>query len=82
MGNCSPVMKIVAKVSMFLSSLAAINEGLQAIGYDALSVLRLHEYARPLGYIFGIAGIISLVMLCMWCMKHGCGCGSSNCTCK
>lgn len=88
MNCCSPAMRLIAKVSMFLSSLAAIHLGLMSIDYDALSVLRLHEYARPLGYIFGIAGVISFVMLCMWCMTkyHGsCNCtygSSSGCSCK
>jgi uncharacterized membrane protein YuzA (DUF378 family) len=81
MGCGSPIMKLVAKVSMFLSSLAAIHQGLVAVGYNALDVLRLHEYGRPIGYVFGIAGIISLVMLCMWCMKHhGCGCSCGSCS--
>ena len=69
----SPVMKIVAKVAVFLSALAAIHEGLIAVGYNALDVLRLHAYTQPLGYIFGIAGIISLITLFMCCMKGHCG---------
>lgn len=80
-GCCSPIVKLIAKISMFLSALAAIHLGLMAIGYDAVSVLRLHEYARPIGYIFGIAGIISLVMLCLWCMKHH-NCSCPSCSCK
>jgi uncharacterized membrane protein YuzA (DUF378 family) len=85
MVGCSPLMKIIAKVSMFISALAAIHMGLMEIGYNALDVLKLGEYARPLGYIVGIAGLISLVMLCMWCMKHHCTCdtkGSCTCGCR
>lgn len=82
MGCCSPLLKLIAKVSMFLSSLAAIHLGLMSIGYDALTVFRLHEYTQYLGYIFGIAGVISLVCLCMWCMKHHCNCGAGSCNCK
>lgn len=78
MDCCSPVMKMVAKVALFLSSLAAIHQGLVAVGYNALDVLRLNEHAQMLGYIFGIAGVISLVMLCMWCMKNHC---SASCHC-
>lgn len=80
---CSPIMKLVCKVSMFLSAIAAIHLGLMAIGYDALTVLKLHEYSQYLGCIFGVAGVISLVTLCMWCMKHGCSCGATgSCNCK
>jgi uncharacterized membrane protein YuzA (DUF378 family) len=84
MDCCSPLMKMIAKVSLFLSSLAAIHQGLVAVGYNALDVLKLHEYSQPLGYIFGIAGITSLVMLCMWCMKSHCGaaCNCSSGSCK
>lgn len=78
-GCHSPAMKMVAKISMFLSSLAAIHQGLMAIGYNGLEVLKLHAYAQPLGYIFGIAGVISLVMLCMWCMKGHCDSSCSSC---
>lgn len=85
MVGCSPLMKIIAKVSMFISALAAIHMGLMEIGYNALDVLRLGEYTKPLGYIIGLAGLISLIMLCMWCMKHNCTCdtkGSCSCGCR
>ena len=71
---------MIAKVSLFLSSLAAIHQGLLAVGYNVLDVLRLHEHAQVLGYIFGIAGVISLVMLCMWCMKSHCNGASCHCS--
>ena len=79
---CSPVMKLVCKVSMFLSSLAAIHAGLLATGYDVIGSMRLHEYARPIGYIFGIAGLISLIMLIMWCTKSRAACANCNCDSK
>ncbi len=79
MDCCSPLMKMIAKVAFFLSSIAAIHQGLLAIGYNGLEVLKLQEHAQVLGYIFGIAGVISLVMLCMWCMKNPSG-NASNCS--
>lgn len=81
-GCCSPVMKLVAKISIFLSALAGICQGLMALGYDVLSMVKLQEHARIVGCIFGVAGVITLVMLIMWCMSHHCACGSSNCSCK
>lgn len=82
MDCCSPVMKMIAKVALFLSSLAAIHQGLIAVGYNALDVLKLHEHAQILGYIFGIAGVVSLVMLSMWCMRSHGACHCSSGTCK
>ena len=79
MDCCSPVMRMIAKVALFLSSIAAIHQGLLALGYNGLEVLKLQEHAQVLGYIFGIAGVISLVMLVMWCMKCRC---SSSCNCS
>lgn len=78
MMHCSPAMKIVAKISLLISSLAAIHMGLMEMGYNLVDTMKLAEYSRPLGYIVGIAGVISLVMLLMWCMKPHCGCGSGS----
>ncbi len=72
MMNCSPAMKIVAKISMLICSLAAIHMGLMEMGYNLIDTMKLAEYARPLGYIVGIAGVISLVMLILWCTKSHC----------
>lgn len=83
MGGChSPVMKLVAKLSIFLSALAGIHQGLMALGYNVLPMIKLQEYSHIINYVFGVAGVITLVMLVMWCVSHHCECGSSNCSCK
>ena len=82
---CSPAMKMVAKISGIIASLGSIHLGLTAMGRDPLALLKLHEYSRELGYLFGLAGLVSLVMLILWCMKgerHCCNPSTMNNTYK
>ncbi len=73
----SPAMKIVASVVWALTAIGCIHIGLLALNYNFLSMAPLVHFARPLEYIFGIAGVISLVLFVMH--SGCCWCGSKEC---
>ncbi len=72
----SPALKMFHHVVLFLSALGALHVGLLAMGYNVLGVPFLATFARPIEYIFGLSGLISLVtMLFMHSMICDCmGC--------
>ena len=75
----SPLVKIIAMLAWLLSALAAIHLGLLGIGinlWESDFVVRtLPWLMRPAHYIFGIAGLISLIMFVMSLTSpHCCRC--------
>ncbi|MGE0207111.1 MAG: hypothetical protein AB7R69_04675 [Candidatus Babeliales bacterium] len=52
----------VGHVVCFLTSLAALNVGLTAMGYNLFDMGFLHQFAMPIAYIFGLAGAVGLAM--------------------
>ena len=73
MYNKSPILRIVCKVSWFLTASAAILAGLRGLGYDVLNVPFVQQnfmaLVKPMQVVFGVAGVISLALFVMACMK-------------
>lgn len=68
----SPAVKTLASVVWAITSLAAIHIGLSALGYNFLAFPAFSSLARPVEYLIGVSGVISLVFLvmhggCCWC---------------
>ncbi|MGE0207112.1 MAG: hypothetical protein AB7R69_04680 [Candidatus Babeliales bacterium] len=63
----------------FLTSLAAFNIGLTAMGHNLFDMGFLHQFAMPIAYIFGLAGAAGLVMWVMHTFFCNCGCSSCGC---
>ncbi len=61
----SPALKMAHHVLCFVTALGALHVGLVAMGYNLLGFPFLVAFARPIEYIFGLAGLASLVMLFM-----------------
>ncbi|MGA9530735.1 MAG: hypothetical protein WBQ73_02490 [Candidatus Babeliales bacterium] len=81
---CSPLGRMIGKVTWLITALAAIHLGALVYGYDFfLSPLmqnNLHTLIVPIHYLFGLAGIVSLVW---WVSSVFLGCGSKDyCGCK
>jgi dipeptide/tripeptide permease len=75
----TPLMKTVGMAVWFLTALCAMYVGAVAWGYDFLAHPSLAHFRMPLVYIFGIAGVVSMVMFLMAVLgKHGC-CDSDVC---
>lgn len=81
----SPLMKVLALGSWVITALASINVGLAPMGYDffqsSFVMNNMMSLIKPMYYIIGIAGLISLAMFVMACMGGCHKCGSSNCKC-
>ena len=58
-------MKLFHHVVCFLTALAAIHVGLMAMGYNLLGMGFLVQFAKPIDYIFGLAGVAAVVMFFM-----------------
>lgn len=70
----SPLMKTLMDAAILLTAVCAINQGLQAFQYDLMAMLPA-AVAGYAGYVFGAAGVYSLVMFFMGCCHEGsCGC--------
>lgn len=79
----SPVMKTVSKVVWVITALASINIGLMPMGYDFFTADFLIGNMNMLNlirYIIGAAGVVSLIMCVMCCMKGDCGCEPRACS--
>ena len=77
----SPLMKFVGMLVWLLTALCAVHEGMMALGYDVYSYLGLTanpERMKMISYVFGVAGVISLLMFIGALMCRGCGCCSKN----
>lgn len=72
----SPALQLFHHIVDFLTAFAAVHLGLLAMGYNVFGVQFLMNLERPFGYIFGIAGIISLIFMVgmhgMYCDCRGC----------
>lgn len=61
--------KLTGKIVWGLTALGSLHQGLVSLGYDVPAMVGLHDLSRPLGLVFGIAGVLSLIMLiscCCW----------------
>ena len=77
----SPFCRILGMAAWLLSSIGAINWGLEAAGRDIFMMpvfqTTLMGAVMPLKYAIGAAGLVSFVMFCMACTTGSCGCGPS-----
>ena len=77
----SPFCKFFGMAAWLLTALCATHEGLITLGYDVWGKLGVSpETAKILGYVFGIAGVYSLVMFFMALFCKRCCCGSNKCS--
>jgi uncharacterized membrane protein YuzA (DUF378 family) len=77
----SPLCKFVGMAAWLLTALCATHEGLMALGYDVWAKLGIGaETAKMLAYVFGVAGVVSLVMFFMMLFSRRCCCGSNKCS--
>lgn len=75
------ILKSLAGASWLITALGSLHVGLQELGYNLLSHPMLMGSSHIFGYVFGLAGLVSLVMFVMHCCgEHMCNC--SNCKCN
>lgn len=74
----SPVMKMVGTAVWLITALGAVHVGLGALGYNLLAHPVLMGLARPVEYLVGAAGVVSLVLFVMHSGCCWCGCGYKN----
>jgi len=73
----SPALRTFHHVVCWLTALGSLHVGLVAMGWNVFGMVpALATLAMPLAYLFGLAGLASLVMLVMHAF---CGCGSCSC---
>jgi len=81
----SPLCKILAVVTWFITAVVSINEGAEEFGYGVKKLSFIMENPKLfmwMHYIAGAAGVISLIMLIVACVKMGCHCCEhKNCLC-
>lgn len=65
----SPLMRTLMDAALLLTAICAINQGLMVLGYDLMASLPA-SVPMYLNYIFGAAGVYSLVMFFMGCCCH------------
>jgi hypothetical protein len=63
---------MLCKVVCAGSAIGATYLGLQALGYDVLSMIGLDAYAKVIMLLFGVCGVLSLVMMFMRCKSGTC----------
>lgn len=61
----SPALKMAHHVLCFVTALGSLQVGLGAMGYSLFAFPFLAAFVQPISYIFGLAGLASLVMLFM-----------------
>lgn len=74
----SPLGRTVHHVITIIAALGALHVGLLAMGYNMLGLPFLAQFTRPIEYIFGLAGAITLVM-CVLCLLNVCDPYSDSC---
>lgn len=75
-------MKWFGWLIWLLTALGSIHLGLLALHYDLIEKFGLRQWDTYLAYIFGIAGVLSLLMMVKhiyYCSGHHDNC---NCNCK
>lgn len=74
----SPVMRIVNMATWLLTSIGAINWGLEALGYNIFDFnfvqTNLMMLVNPFKIVVGIAGVLTLVHFGMHCSAKHCSC--------
>ena len=76
----SPILHFVGKVSWIITALFSIHIGLMQLGVNLLKHESLMRFMPYIHYTVGVAGLVSLVMLVMACIKK-CNCGKADCKC-
>lgn len=71
----SPGMYALTAAVWIITAIGSLHVGLMAMGYNMLHMQFLAGLARPIEYIFGIAGVLSLILFvvhgsCCHCDKH------------
>jgi hypothetical protein len=75
----TPLMRSCGAAVWLITALGCIHLGLMAMGYNPIETLGLQNMAKVIGYIFGIAGVASLIMFFMGgCCGGHCSCGVSH----
>lgn len=54
---------LLCKIVGIITAIGAITLGLSAMGHDLLGMIGLAAHAKMIHYLFGISGVISLVLL-------------------
>jgi hypothetical protein len=67
--------RLLHHVVEFINAVCAIHVGLLALGYNALEMGLFMQFAKPIEYIFGISGVIGIIMVIM----HATLCGCHSC---
>ena len=78
----SPCMRFVGMFVWLLTALCGLYVGLLALGYDLFGYVGLAthpEAAKIVSYVFGVAGLISLLMFIGAFFCRGGSCGTSAC---
>jgi uncharacterized membrane protein YuzA (DUF378 family) len=66
--------RALGMIVWLLTAIGCIHIGLMAMGHDLLMMVGMHHMGQIIGYIFGIAGVLSLVMFVMSLTKDHCDC--------
>jgi uncharacterized membrane protein YuzA (DUF378 family) len=74
----SPALRALAGIVWVITAIGCIHIGLLALGYNLLGIQFLAGLTKPIEYIFGAAGVISLLLFFMH--SATCKCNGS-CTC-
>jgi uncharacterized membrane protein YuzA (DUF378 family) len=84
--SSSPLIRVFGMVVWLLTSIGAINWGLDVLGYNIFNypffTTSYPAIVEPLKYIIGFSGVVSLLMMIDVVLrgKH-CSSGSSSCGC-
>lgn len=72
----SDVKGLLSKAAWLTTAIGSINWGLRALGFDLFSIdfirTNLGMLEAPVYYLFGAAGIFSLVMFFTCCCSESC----------
>ena len=69
-------MHLVGSIVWLVTALGCVQHGLLALGYDPFTMMGMAHWAKYVLIIYGIAGVISLLM---FFMSGGNCCGSCSC---
>lgn len=80
----SPVMKTLGMVTWVITALVSINMLTGSLGYDGMSWLvnMMPGMEKPLIWIIGLSGMISLAMFVKAVFMCCPGCGACPCNCN
>jgi len=67
--------KATGKIIWAITAIGSLHHGMVSLGYDLPTMIGLHDLSKPVGIVFGIAGLLSLIMLiscCCWGEDKSC----------